>query len=106
MHLSHDVYFTLHDASPAAKAQLVEACRNYLSGHPGTVFFAVGVLADQLRRDVNDLGFDVALHIVFDSIASHDAYQTAPRHDQFIAAQKANWKLVRVFDSQVQSDPG
>ena len=27
--------------------------------------------------------FDVALHIVFDSVAAHDAYQSAPRHDQF-----------------------
>jgi len=101
--LSHDVYFTLNDNSDAAKTRLVEACKKYLSGHPGTVFFACGTLAKELDRDVNDLGFEVALHIVFDGMASHDAYQTAPRHDQFIAENKDNWKTVRVFDSIVET---
>jgi hypothetical protein len=100
--LSHDVYFTLHDRSEAARAALVTACQTYLTGHPGTVFFACGTLCDELRREVNDLDFDVALHLVFDSKASHDAYQSAPRHDQFIAEQKANWARVRVFDSVVE----
>ncbi|GIW89504.1 MAG: stress responsive protein [Isosphaeraceae bacterium] len=100
--LAHNVYFTLHDRSEAAKAALVEACRRYLTGHPGTVFFACGTLCAELCREVNDRDFDVALHLVFDSKASHDAYQTAPRHDQFIAEQKANWARVRVFDSIVE----
>jgi len=38
---------------------------------------------------------------VFDSRASHDIYQTAPRHVQFINEQKPNWKQVRVFDSDL-----
>ena len=41
-----------------------------------------GVLCAELRRDVNDLDFDVALHIVFDTKAAQDAYQEAPRHEQ------------------------
>jgi hypothetical protein len=100
--LSHDVYFTLHDASDAGKARLVAACKKYLSGHPGEVIFVCGTLCTELRREVNDLGFDVALHIVFDSKAAHDAYQDAPRHEQFIQENKANWKQVRVFDSVVE----
>ena len=55
----------------------------------------------ELDREVNDLDFDVGLHIVFRTKADHDVYQTAARHDQFIAANKANWKKVRVFDSLV-----
>lgn len=100
--LSHDVYFSLKDNSPAAKKKLVDACKKYLSGHEGEVFFAAGTLAESLKRDVNDLQFDVALHIVFKDIAAHDKYQDAKRHQQFIDENKDNWKKVRVFDSVVE----
>ncbi len=100
--LSHDVYFTLKDNSPEAKQKLVAACKKYLTGHEGEVFFGAGTLVDSLKREVNDVQFDVALHIVFKDMASHDKYQVAKRHDQFIAENKDNWKKVRVFDSWVQ----
>jgi hypothetical protein len=99
--LAHDVYFSLNDASPAARAELVAACRKYLAGHEGVLFFSVGVVAAELARPVNDRDFDVALHITFASRAAHDAYQEHPRHQQFIAEQQQNWKRVRVFDSLV-----
>lgn len=101
--LAHNVYFTLNDSSDAAKQALLSACKKYLAKHPGVVFFACGALQQELERPVNDRGFDVALHVVFDSLASHDAYQDAPLHHQFINENRANWKLVRVFDSQVES---
>jgi heme-degrading monooxygenase HmoA len=100
--LVHNVYFALNDASEAAKERLLQACKKYLTGHPGTLAFACGRLAAELHRPVNDRDFDVALHIVFDSQAAHDAYQVAPRHEQFIAENQANWKKVRVFDSLVE----
>jgi hypothetical protein len=100
--LSHDVYFTLKDNSAEAKKKLVDACRKYLSKHPGEVFFAVGPRSEELKRPVNDQDFDVALHIVFSGLAAHDKYQDAPRHKQFIEENKDNWKKVRVFDSVVQ----
>jgi hypothetical protein len=99
--LAHNVFFALHDRSEAARARLLDACRKYLAPHPGIVFFACGTLADDLRRDVNDHGFDVALHIVFTDRAAHDRYQETPAHLQFIAENKANWQGVRVFDSVV-----
>lgn len=102
MLLSHDVFFTLKDNSPAAKKKLVDACKKYLSGHEGEVFFSVGTLAESLKREVNDVNFDVALHIVFKDQAAHDKYQDAKRHIQFIDENKDNWKKVRVFDSFVQ----
>lgn len=101
--LAHNVYFTLHDGSEAATAAFVAACKKYLARHPGVVFFAAGTLQAGLDRPVNDRGFDVALHVVFDSLASHDAYQQASDHLRFIAENKANWKQVRVFDSDVAS---
>ncbi|MFO0954280.1 MAG: Dabb family protein [Isosphaeraceae bacterium] len=102
--LAHNVYFTLNDDSPAAKAALVAACKKYLKDHPGVVFFAAGTLQEELSRPVNDRAFDVALHVIFESMASHDAYQVAPTHTQFIEENKPNWKQVRVFDSDVASD--
>ena len=101
--LAHDVYFTLKDASPEAKAALVAACRKYLAGHDGAVFFAVGTRADEMTRDVNDRGYDVSLHVYFKDKAAHDVYQDHARHKQFIAENNANWRTVRVFDSWVET---
>lgn len=97
--VAHSVYFSLNDNSEEAKEKLVAACKTYLAGHPDTVSFAVGLLARDLNRPVNDQDFDVSLHVVFGNRAAHDQYQTAERHLKFIAENKANWKKVRVFDS-------
>jgi len=97
----HNVYFTLHQNSPAARQKLVDDCQKYLSGHPGVVYFSAGILCDTLDRPVNDREFDVGLHVVFRTLADHDAYQQHPRHLQFIEENKATWKKVRVFDSAV-----
>src|SRR5688572_4998358 len=99
--LGHMVYFTLKDRSPAKVEALVAACRKYLTGHPGTAFFAVGTLVPDLTRPVNQTDFDVALQVVFESRAAHDAYQVAPRHLAFIEENKANWERGRVFDADV-----
>ena len=100
--LAHNVFFTLKDQSPEAKQKLVDACKRYLSKHPGTVFFAAGTLVQELDRPVNDRDFDVGLHVVFKDKASHDKYQEAPLHLQFIEENKGNWAKVRVFDSYVE----
>jgi hypothetical protein len=102
MLLSHDVYFTLKENSGPAKDKLVAACKKYLSKHPGEVFFAAGTRAEDLKREVNDQDFDVALHIVFANAAAQEKYQTAERHKLFIEENLNNWKKVRVFDSLVQ----
>lgn len=99
---AHMVYFTLKDHSPAACQALVDACQKYLDNHPGTEFFAAGTIADT-DRAVVDKGYHVSLHLIFESRAAHDAYQVAPRHDEFIAEQKDNWQQVRVFDSDLAS---
>jgi hypothetical protein len=95
----HNVFFTLHDNSPAARQKLVEACHKYLADHPGVVHFSAGILCDALARPVNDREFDVGLCVVFRSLADHDAYQQHPKHLQFIDENKPTWKKVRVFDS-------
>jgi hypothetical protein len=97
---AHCVYFQLKDNSPAAKSALLAGCDQYLTGHPGTVFYSAGLLAD-CQRPVNDRNFDVALVMVFADRAAHDAYQVAERHNEFIKAFRDNWQQVRVFDADV-----
>ena len=99
--LSHAVYFTLKHRTPEAAAKLVAACQKHLPGHPGTVFFSAGTCAPEYDREVNDRDYDVALTIVFESHAAHDTYQTAPRHEQFIAENATDWAKVRVFDANL-----
>ncbi len=99
--LAHMVYFKLKDSTPEAIESLAAACRKYLTGHPGTVYFGVGTLVPDLDRPVNQRDFDVALQVVFDSRSAHDAYQVAPRHLQFIEENKPNWAQVRVFDADI-----
>lgn len=98
--LAHSVFFTLRDRTPEARTSLVEGCKKHLTGHPGTLAFAVGTVSEY-DRQVNDREYDVALHIVFDSHAAHDAYQEAPRHNTFIAEHATTWAKVRVFDADL-----
>lgn len=100
--IAHNVYFALKEKTSEARAKLVAACRKYLAKHDGVVFFAAGTLAEELKRPVNDLDFDVGLHIVFKDMASHDKYQDAKDHITFIEENKAAWEKVRVFDSVVE----
>ena len=100
--LVHNVYFSLKDNSPDAKKKLVAACKKYLSKHPGTVHFGAGTLCEELKRPVNDVDFDVALHLVFKNKEAHDKYQDADLHKKFIEENRDNWKKVRVFDSAVE----
>ena len=86
--LAHVVYFTLKDSSPAGVQRQLDACRKHLTGHDGVVFFGVGTRTPDLSREVNDKEFDVGLHVIFRDRASHDVYQTHPRHVQFIEQNK------------------
>ena len=103
--LAHMVYFKLKDASGGTRAKLIAACKLYLTGHEGVVYFAAGNLAGDLKREVNDLDFDVSLHLVFANKAAHDKYQEHPRHQKFVAENKENWEKVRVFDSYLSPVP-
>jgi hypothetical protein len=103
--LQHDVFFALKDHSADARAKVVDACKKYLDGHPGTVAFSAGVLADDINMPVNDRDFDVALHILFKDKASLDQYLESERHKKFIEENKDSWGKVRVFDSYVERGP-
>ncbi|MEM9365242.1 MAG: Dabb family protein [Planctomycetota bacterium] len=100
--LAHQVFFTLKDRTPTAIESLISDCQTYLTDHPGMVGFAVGSREADYQRPVNQ-DFDVCLHTVFETRDAHDAYQTAPRHLEFIEKQKENWAEVRVYDSNLST---
>jgi len=93
------VYFALEDRSRKARETLTAACKKLLADHPGTMFFAVGPVAEEIQWSVSDRDFDVALCIVLANKASHDQYQESPAHLRFIEENASNWKQIRSFDS-------
>ena len=99
---AHNVFFTLKDKSPAAQDKLVAACHKYLKKQKGVVSFAAGKRATESTRDVNDLDFDVSLHIVFKTSADQSLYQKDAQHLKFIEENADSWSKVRVFDSYVK----
>ena len=99
--LAHNVFFTLKEPSDVACQALVDDCHTYLKDHPGVVFFAAGVRDEELQRPVNDFSFHVGLHVIFDNRQSHDTYQEAAQHLEFIEKNRDSWQQVRVFDSLV-----
>jgi hypothetical protein len=103
--LAHLVFFKLKDSSGANRAKLAAACKLFLSGHPGTVYFATGTLAGDLNGQANDRDFDVSLHLVFVNKEAHDDYQKHPKHVKFIEENIENLEKVRVFDSYLSPAP-
>ena len=99
--LAHLVFFTLKDRTAAARDAFVAICRKHLADHPGTVQFSAGSRGESYTRPVNDQDFDVALIVVFETEADHEAYQNSPRHKQFLAEASDQWAKVRVFDALV-----
>lgn len=97
--VAHMVYFKLKDGSGANRARLAAACKLFLSGHEGTVSFAVGTIAGDLNGRFNDHDFDVSLQLVFVSKSALDNYHAHARHDKFLEENKETWEKVRVFDS-------
>ena len=97
--LTHSVFFDLKQDDPESINALVEGCYEYLAPHDGIIYFSAGPRHTDYQRDVNDLDFDVALTIVFESTAAQDAYQVTEPHLEFIETFNENWASVRVFDS-------
>ncbi len=97
--LSHAVFFTTKDRTPAGRQKVVDLCEKYLTGHRGTVSFTVGTIAEDVTEPVSDREFDVTLIVLFEDKSMLAEYLKSPRHDKFVAEGKDLWAKVRVFDS-------
>ena len=100
--LAHSVFFTLKDTSDAAVEALVDDCYSYLKDHPGVIYFSAGRIVAEHNRDVNVTDFQAGFTVVFTNKSYHDLYQDAEQHKIFLDRNKANWELVRVFDTYVR----
>jgi len=99
---AHNVYFSLKDNSAEKIAALIADSKHYLAPIAGIESFVCGVPEPESVRDVNDRDFDVALHVLFTSKATHDAYQADPQHNVYVERNQDNWEKVRVFDTMVK----
>ncbi len=97
--LAHMVFFALKDHSKASRERFIASCEKYLSNHPGTVYFSVGTLAEDVKEPVSVLDFDVALHLVLENKEAKERYLTSERHKSFVEENKPFFGQVRVFDS-------
>ena len=97
--LMHSTYFRLKDRSQTSCENYIAACTRYLSISKGIVGFWVGQLGEDFRRPVNDLNFDVAMHIEFENFAAWAAHNEDPNHMQFVQAVGSLAESRRVFDT-------
>lgn len=82
--MAHMFYFVLADTSSEATERFVNACKQFLGGHPGQIHFSVGTRVLHIRRPVSALNFDVAVNMVFENLAAYERYKHDERHELFI----------------------
>ena len=99
---AHNVFFTLKDKSSSAVDRFIADSQTYLAVLPGIISFQCGIRERKLNREVNDLDFDVSLHVLFENKEMHDSYQKASSHDDFVSRNSDNWAKVRVFDTETK----
>ncbi len=98
----HTVYFWLKEEyqttegfskfeQALSKLVTIEGCVNAHYGKPAAV----------PHRPVIDNTWDYALSITFDSVETHNRYQSHPVHLEFIETNKVFWKEVKVTDMQI-----
>ena len=80
---SHLVIFWTDPEKPHAADKLIAGANEYLKSIPGVLTFHVGKMV-RSHRDVVDQTYQVALNLTFPDTATQDAYQTHPRHVEFV----------------------
>jgi hypothetical protein len=101
--IGHMVFFELKDKSDESKKKLVDSCYKYLKEHDGVLYFSAGARAADIKEGVSATDWDVALHIVFKDKKSLDKYIPHPNHKKFVDENKASFKGVKVYDSQIDA---
>lgn len=100
--IMHSTYFRLRDRSQTSCEVFIAAIVKYLTIRRGISGFWVGTLAEDLRRPVNDLNYDVAMHIEFENFKAWDAYSNDPDHAEFVREVGSAASGRRVFDSYLE----
>lgn len=98
--LYHCVYFWLKPELTAAQRADFRRGVESLTGIKAAAKVAVGAPAATERRPVVDASYDVALVVICQDVAAHDAYQVDPIHLAFVEKFKTFWSRVQIYDSQ------
>ena len=80
---SHVVIFWTDAAKPEAADAVIAGGEQYLKHIPGLTAFHMGKMVGS-HRPVVDQSYQVALNLVFPSKAAEQAYQSHPRHLEFV----------------------
>ncbi len=98
--LVHTVFFWLKpELTEAQRADFrrgVESLSTLKSVEKGYV----GAPARTEKRPIIDDSYSVALTVVCQDIAAHDAYQIDPIHRAFVDRFKSYWSRVQIYDAE------
>ncbi len=94
----HAVYFWLKEDLGAEQTQEFVERLNALATIESVKQCYIGRPAET-RREIIDHTYSYALVVVFDDVASHDAYQVDPIHDEFRDHCAPYWNRVQIYDS-------
>lgn len=98
--LVHFVLFWLRDDLTAEERADFRAGVETLKNIDAADAVYVGTAAPTAQRPVVDATYDVALTVLLKDVAAHDVYQDHAIHQAFIAAHKAKWTQVKVYDAE------
>lgn len=98
--LVHTVYFWLKpDLTETQRADFRGGVES-LVGIKAAEKVYVGSPAKTAKRPVVDDSYAVALTVVCQDVAAHDAYQVDPIHLKFVEQFKTFWTRVQIYDAQ------
>jgi hypothetical protein len=80
---SHIVIFWTDPARPGAAGELMAGADKLLKNIPGVMHFHAGRMVPG-RRPVVEKSYQVALNLIFPDQQAMDAYQTHPRHVEYV----------------------
>ncbi len=97
--LVHSVFFWLRaDLNESEREAFLKGVESLAKIESATAVY-VGTPATTEKRPVVDSSYDVALTVMLDTIAAHDAYQEDPIHTAFLGQFSTYWERVQIYDA-------
>lgn len=97
--LVHTVYFWLKPELTAQQRADFRRGVESLSAIKAVDKIYVGTPAATEKRPIIDSSYSVALTVVCQDVAAHDAYQVDPIHLAFVNTFKTFWFKVQIYDA-------
>jgi hypothetical protein len=98
--LVHTVYFWLQpDLTEAQRADFRRGVES-LGTIKAVEKIYVGTPAKTEKRPIIDDSYSVALTVICQDVAAHDAYQADPIHHAFINQFRTFWSRVQIYDAE------